>query len=99
MQGLEVKASGDGVRVSVRVKPRASKNRVVGVKQGALEVAVTAPPVDGLANAALVEFLAELVDRPRSSVRVVSGETARTKILNFAGLDEASLRSRLAVGS
>jgi uncharacterized protein len=96
MNGLEVKTRGNGVSLAVRVKPRASKSRVVGVREGALEVAVAAPPVDGEANAELVRFLAKLLDLPRSAVRLISGETARLKVIECAGLDEAGLRRSLS---
>ena len=69
--------------LSVRVKPRASKSRVLGVKDGVLEVAVAAPPVDGAANAELLATLARHYDVPKSSLAIVSGETGRHKRVRF----------------
>lgn len=92
-----MKQESDGVRLRVRVKPRASKSRVVGVREGALEVAVAAPPVDGEANAELVAFLAKALGVGRSSVSVVSGDTSRNKLVRVAGLGPDVLLRTLGV--
>jgi uncharacterized protein (TIGR00251 family) len=69
----------------VRVKPRASKSRVIGLKDGVLEVAVAAPPVDGAANAELVATLARHYGVSKSSVEIVSGGGARMKRVRITG--------------
>lgn len=69
------------IRLSVRVKPGASRAKVGGSHDGALIVAVNAPPVDGAANAAVIEALSEAFGVKVRHVRVVSGHTARTKII------------------
>jgi uncharacterized protein (TIGR00251 family) len=84
------------LRVTVRVKPRASRSAVLGVAERALEVAVTAPPVEGAATEAVCELLAHVLDVRRRDVRVVSGAAARTKILEIDGLDLGTARARLA---
>lgn len=68
----------------VRVKPRASKSRVIGYKDDALEVAVAAPPVDGAANEELVRTLAEHFEVPKSTIEIVSGHGSRVKLVRFA---------------
>ena len=95
MNELELRVVDGGVRVRVWVKPRASKNAIVGVREGALEVAVAAPPVDGEANAELTAFLAKFVGLPKRAVSVVSGETGRAKIVRFDGLSVEALQSAL----
>ena len=75
---------GDGVSVRVRVKPRASKSRVLGEREGELEVAVSAPPVDGAANEELVRILAAHFDVPKSAIAIVRGATGRSKIVRFS---------------
>lgn len=70
---------GDDLILRIRLQPRASKNQVVGEQGGMLKVRLTAPPVDGKANAALIEFLADLFQVPKSRVALVSGETSREK--------------------
>jgi uncharacterized protein (TIGR00251 family) len=79
----------------VRVQPRASRNQLAGWHEGALKVRLTAPPVEGAANAALIDFLAEQLSVRRSEIRLVSGETARTKRLEIDSLDEVELARRL----
>jgi uncharacterized protein len=68
---------------------------VVGLHNGALKVALTAPPVDGAANKALVEFLAKTLGVPKSGVTIVSGETSRNKTLRVAGISVEDARARL----
>ena len=75
----------DELRLKVRVKPRASKSRVLGVREDVLEVAVAAPPVDGAANEELVRTLAEHYGVPKRAVEILSGETARIKIVRVVG--------------
>lgn len=84
-----------GAILQVRVQPRASKNELVGWQEGALKIRLTAPPVDGAANAALIAFLAEVLVVRRGDIRVVSGETARLKRLEIASLEPAELAARL----
>ena len=68
----------------MRVKPRASKSRVLGEKEGLLEVAVAAPPVDGAANDELVRTLADHFGVAKSTLEVVSGHASRLKTVRFA---------------
>jgi uncharacterized protein (TIGR00251 family) len=83
------------IRFSVRVQPRASRSEIVGLHGDALKVRLSAPPVDGAANAALVELLAAALGVPRRSVRVVSGATSRGKIVEVDGVGVENMR-RLA---
>jgi len=87
--------TASGISFSVRVQPRAKRNTVVGELEGALKIALTAPPVDGRANEACIEFLAGLFDIPRSSVTIISGHNSRNKVLRVSGLSSATLRQRL----
>ena len=65
----------------------------------ALRVRLTAAPVDGAANEALVRFLADRLEVPRTAVRLVAGEAARTKLVAVDGIDAAEARARLLVQS
>ena len=96
MADVEIRAVEGGVTVRVRVKPRASKSRVLGEKEGALEVAVAAPPVDGEANAELIRTLAKHLGVPRSAVTLEAGEASRQKRVRVAGLsvEEALAKTR-----
>jgi uncharacterized protein (TIGR00251 family) len=87
------------VRLAVRVTPKASAARILGVAEEAdgarvLKVAVSAPPEDGKANAALVELLARALKVPRGAISIAAGAASRRKLLDIAG-DEEMLRPRL----
>ncbi len=71
--------------LEVLVQPRASRTRVVGIHDGRLKIQLAAPPVDGEANAALVEFLAGALGVRRSDVAIERGETGRRKTVRVAG--------------
>ena len=68
----------------VRVKPRASKSAVLGVRSGELEVAVRAPPVDGKANEELVRVLADYYEIPKSTISIARGQSGRSKTVRLA---------------
>jgi uncharacterized protein (TIGR00251 family) len=72
--------------LSIRIQPRASKNDVVVMENGKLKIRLTAPPVDGAANEALVKFLADTLSVPKSQVEIVSGHTSREKIVRISGI-------------
>lgn len=88
---------GDMARITVRLTPRASREEIAGERDGGILVRVTAPPVDGAANEALVRLLAKTLRVPKGSVTIVSGETSRTKLLEVAGVEEAEVRRRLGL--
>jgi len=78
------------------VQPRASKTELAGIHGDALKIRLSAPPVDGAANDALVEFLAETFAVPRRNVRLVSGESSRSKIVEIEGINERAVRDAAA---
>lgn len=92
MTAPRVQPTAGGVRVTVRVQPRASRNEVAGVLGDALKVRLTAPPVEGAANEALVEFLAATFGIPPRAVTIVAGTSSRTKIVELAGVSEDRVR-------
>jgi len=89
---------GSVVRFAVRVHPRSSRAGVDGVHGGALRVRVHAAPVDGAANEAVVEVIAEALDVSKRAVTIVSGATARSKVVEVSGLTATGARRRLAAG-
>jgi uncharacterized protein (TIGR00251 family) len=74
-----------GVELLVLVQPRASRTKVVGEHDGRLKIALSAPPVDGEANAALIEFLADALGAKKSSIELVEGDTSRRKRVRVPG--------------
>ena len=89
---LAIHRDGERVFFNIRVTPRASANELAGEREGVLLVRVTAPPVEGKANAAVVAVLAKALDVPRSAVRLERGAAARTKRVSVPQGAEADLR-------
>lgn len=89
---MPITAMASGVRLSVKVQPRSSREALLGVHDGALKIALTAPPVDGEANAALIAYLAGALGVPKRAVRIVRGETSKTKTVEVDGVREADVR-------
>jgi len=92
---LTIKETAGGVSFQVRVIPGASKNEVAGIQDGALKVRLTAPPVEGKANRACVEFLSGLLGLRRSALAITSGEKSRKKTVSVTGLARGELEERL----
>jgi len=92
MSELSVRELDGAVVFEVRVAPRASRSRVIGVQDGVLKVALTASPVDGAANEALRKLLAKTLGVSKSDVEIVRGDRARIKLLRIAGIRAADVR-------
>jgi hypothetical protein len=84
-----------GATFQVRVQPRAARTAITGMMGEALKLSLSAPPLDGRANAALEEFLAEVFSVPRSAVQVLTGERSRNKVIRIAGRTAAELQQVL----
>jgi uncharacterized protein (TIGR00251 family) len=93
--GLELAVKDGELRLEVHAKPRARKSAILGAREGRLEVAIAAPPVDGAANEELVATLARALSVPKSSVRIVRGQGGRHKMVAVAGITEAEARELL----
>jgi hypothetical protein len=94
---IEIQQSSAGVTFVVKIHPRAKKNAITGELGDALKVSLTAPPVEGKANEACVEFFANLLKVPRYSVSIASGQSSRRKVIRVAGLTAEELRKRLRI--
>jgi uncharacterized protein (TIGR00251 family) len=81
--------------LAVRVQPRASKDEIVGVMNGALKIRLQAPAVENRANEALCEFLARLLKTPKSAVRILSGDRSRTKRVEIRGVTKQQILALL----
>ena len=87
---IENLATGTVVFV-VRVQPRASKDEIVGEIAGAIKIRLQAPALEGRANDALIEFLAQLLKTPKGAVRILSGERSRVKRLEIRGVTKQQI--------
>ena len=92
MSELRIREQDGAVTFEVRVAPRASRNRVIGIQDGALKVALTAPPVDGAANEALRKLLAKALGVAKSEVEILRGDRARIKLLRVQGVRASDVR-------
>jgi uncharacterized protein len=94
---IPIHESPSGVTFAVRVHPRAKKNAITGEVGDALKLTLTAPPADGKANEACIEFFAKLLKVPRSSVTIAAGETSRNKVIRVAGWTSKQTRNGLGI--
>ena len=95
MTALRVSAHESGCTLTVRVHPGARRNALTGLHDGALKIALTAPPSDGQANDALLALLAAEFRLPRSAVELVAGHTSRTKIVRLHGISAERLQAEI----
>ena len=95
---LDLRESEGAVSLRVRVLPRASRDALAGTRSGALVVRLTAPPVDGEANAALARVLGRALGLAPSAIELLRGASGRDKLVRLHGLDLESARARLRAG-
>lgn len=96
LAGLSIVERDGGVTFEVRVQPRASRAAFVGLHEASVKVALTAPPVDGAANAALIELVAEVLGVPKRRVQIVRGDKSRQKVVRVAEMTSTVARAALA---
>ncbi|EYF03595.1 DUF167 domain-containing protein [Chondromyces apiculatus] len=92
---LSITDRPEGFRMSVHVRPKASRSAILGVRDKALEVALTAPPADGAANAELIRLLARALSVRVRDLEIAVGASSRSKVIAVHGLSAAEARSRL----
>lgn len=94
-----VRATPEGVIISLKVQPRASKDEFGEVRGNELKVKVTAPPVDSAANEAVLRLLADRLDCPRNRIALMRGGTSRHKTILLHGLSPETVLARLLTPS
>lgn len=87
----------EGVRLSVRVQPRAARSEITGLLGDRIRIRLAAPPVDGAANEALVRFLADTLGVPARAVTIAAGHASRSKTVVAAGVSAAEAADRLGI--
>jgi len=92
---ISIQDTSGGATFVVKVHPRAKRNAITGAMGDAVKISLTAPPLDGRANQACIEFVSDFLKVARSSVTIASGESSRRKVVRIAGLSAAELRMRL----
>jgi uncharacterized protein len=92
---LALQQSGTDVLLPVNVQPRASRNAVAGLHGNALKLLLTAPPIEGAANAACLRFLIDLLDLSRARLSIIKGTKSRQKLIRITEMSVDTLRTRL----
>jgi uncharacterized protein len=94
--GLDIRETGSGLQVRLHVLPRAKRNEMLGIFNGALKIKITAPPVDDAANRAIISYFSTLLSIPKSSISLPAGSKSRDKILQIRGLSLRAFLERLS---
>ena len=92
---VDLRQRGEAVAFGVRVVPRASRNKIAGIQDGAVRIRLTAPPVEGAANEVLVAFLSSVLRVAKRDIELVSGQTSRNKVVSVSGLSPEEIEARL----
>ncbi len=91
--------TADGLILTIVAQPKSSKNEVIGPYNGAIKIKIMAPPMEGRANEALVEFLSEILDIPRKNISLIKGKTSKYKRFHIVGCDKEILKQKMRVSS
>lgn len=95
---VPIRATNNGIIIAVRVIPRAARSGLAGTRGDSLLVRLNAPPVDGAANAALIDLLADACDVPTRAITITAGERGRQKTVRISGLTVELATARLGLG-
>ena len=95
MEDLKISKSEEGIKITVRVIPNSSRCEICGVLDGALKIKLDVPPVEGKANDKCIRFLSKLLGVPKTSVKIISGETSKSKVIFISG-DAEELYEKIA---
>jgi len=85
----------EGLTISIRVIPRASRSEIVGMVEGTLKVRIAAPPVDGAANSEIIKLFSKTFGIAKSDIAIISGETSRNKRIKFANLSQSKFDEKI----
>jgi hypothetical protein len=88
-------SGNDCTKIEIKILPGSSRNRVTLEENGSLKVHLTAPPVDGKANRALIAFLSSILSVPKKAITLVKGETSRKKVIEITGMTKNEIRSKV----
>jgi uncharacterized protein (TIGR00251 family) len=90
-----IKETEEGITFTIRVLPRSSRSEIVGLREDALKIKITAPPVEGLANEECIKFLARELRIPKSRISILSGHGGKKKVISIAGLNRRDIEALL----
>ena len=92
---LEIRDYKDGIQFSAIIQPRASRNKICGLRDKYLKIRLTSPPVDGAANKMCIKFLAKILSVSSSQITIVSGQQGRKKIIRIEGMDTSGFLKKI----
>ena len=90
-----LKIAGNDIVIKVKIVPGSSKNKIVGVYNNALKIAITAPPVDGKANKKCIAYLAKYFDVAKSKIEIISGQTSKNKLIKIYDISQEEILEKL----
>ncbi len=90
-----IRVSDNGVFLPCMIQPRSSQNKIVGLYGDLLKIKLTAPPVDGKANSALIKYMSKLVGVPSGAIAITAGLTSRRKTVLFTGIKAETLIEKI----
>ena len=96
MEALDLKETEDGISIKIKVQPRASRNKISGINADCLKLKLMSPPVEGEANEACIEFLAERCKVAKSNIIIVTGQRSRTKVIKIYGFTKKAFLQIIA---
>jgi uncharacterized protein (TIGR00251 family) len=92
---LKITRNNEGIQFSAAIQPRASKNEISGVMNGALKIRLTSPPVEGAANRTCIKFLSKSLGISASRIDIVGGLTSKNKIIRIEGMTETAFLKKV----
>jgi len=92
---IKLRQRKNGITLECRISPRAGQNAIRGVRDGALSIALNAPPIEGRANKALIEFISRLLHVPRSHIEIIKGQRGRQKTLFIQDVSKDSVMKNI----
>lgn len=93
---FELHDGKNGAAIAVRITPRTSKNEIFAIlDDGTVKIRLTAPPVEGKANQALIKYLSDVLDIPASNIEIVAGQTGHDKLVSIIGLTSETVQQKL----
>jgi len=99
-QKSDLKRGRFGAALAIRVIPGASRNEIAEIlDDGTIRIRLTAPPVEGRANAALIDFLSKILDIPKSKIDIIAGHSRRDKLVSILDVDAETIQARIAGGN
>ena len=90
-----LKIAGNDIVIKVKIVPGSSKNKIIGTYNGALKIAITAPPVEGKANKKCIAYLAKYFDIAKSKIEIISGQTSKNKLIRIYDISKKDFLEKL----